>query len=875
MLHAIRVFFIRLFRRARFESELSEELEFHIEARAADLVRGGLSPEEAFRRARVELGGVEQCKESLRAGRPGALLDEVAQDVRLSLRRLRREPTFALAVAVTLSLGIGAATAVFGLLSTTLLGRIPFAEPERLVVGRTTRNGVGASFVSGLDYFDYRESSRSFDALAAFYPFPRTATVTGGDEPWEAEASRVTWNLFRTLRVNPMIGRGFLPEEEAQADARVAIISFRLWQGRFGSDPNVAGRTLVLDGRPYTIVGVMPRGFRFVWDADVWSVVARPGEMRRRHLYHLVGRLRPGVPASQAQSDVDAISRALQRDYPESNAGKGLGLVSLQDYLGGDLRAGLLVPAAAAACLLLIACANVAGLVLARGQRRAAEVAMRAALGASRWRLIRQLLTESVVLTVPAGVLGVAFAGLPQGLLIRVLPVAPLGISRPVLDGPVLLFALLASVATGLLAGVAPAVQGTAVSLSPQLQTGRAVGEQPHDSRLRGGLVVLQVAISVVLIVGGGLLAHSLVRLTGADLGFSADRVLAARIEIQAAAYPERARRQALFSSVLQEISALPGVQSAGAVGNLPIADRGNGFAVRAGERTPAHAEGGEDALIRRVSAGYLATMGMPVVQGRGISQTDRDGSPGVAVLSESLAGRLFGGQDPVGRTVVVMDNVLSTEEPLEVVGVAGNARLRDPWHDADPALYASIFQTSPWRSWLVVRASGDPMALATPIREIVRRLDRDALVSDVLPMDAVVDQAYAGYRMAVRYLGLFAGIALVLAAVGLYGALAYHVSQLEHEIGVRMAVGAGRADILGLVLRRGAVLVGTGLFLGAAAAYPGTKLVRTLLFETAPLDPLTYLGAALLLGLVALVACLVPALRAVHVDPVVVLRSE
>jgi len=875
MLHAVRVFFFRLFRRERFESELSEELRFHLDARAADLMRDGFRPEDARRRARVELGGVEQCKESLRAERPGSLLDEIAQDVRLSLRRLRREPQFALAVAVTLSLGIGAATAVFGMVSTTLLSRIPYTEPERLLVGRTTRNGVGGGFVAGLDYFDYREFSHSFDDLAAFYAFPIPQTVTGDGDPWAAQSGYATWNLFRALRVDPAVGRRFLPEEEARADARVAIISFGLWQRRFGGAQGAVGRTLVLDGVPHTVVGVLPRGFRFVWDADVWRVAARPGETRDRHNYHLVGRLRPGVSMVQAQRDVDAVSRALQLEYPESNKDKGLGLTSLQEYLGGDVRAGLLLPAAATACLLLIACANVAGLLLARGQRRTAEIAMRSALGATRWRLIRQFLTESVVLTLPAGVLGIGVACVLQALLLRLLPMATLGVTRPVVDGQVLLFAFGASVATGLVVGVVPSVRGAAVSLSPQLGTGRNVGERAHSARLRSSLVVLQIAITVVLLVGSGLLARSLLRLAGVDMGFSTERVLTARVEIQEPAYPERARRQAFFSSVLQEVSALPGVRSAAAVNNLPIMDPGNVWRTRASDRPLGSGERGQRTLVRRMSAGYLATMRMHLAGGRGISDIDRDGAPAVAVLGQSLARALYSDQDPVGRTIVIINSLSGTEAPYEVVGVVGDARLSDPRTDGDPAIYLSVFQGAPTALRIVVRTAGEPMNVAAPLREIVRRLDRNALVSDVLTMDAVVDQAYADFRTVVRYLGLFAGIALLLAAVGLYGALAYHVSQQEHEIGVRLAIGASHGDILGMVLRRGALLVATGLLLGAAAAYPGTRLVRSLLFETAPLDPLTYVGAALLLGLVAAVACLVPALRAVRVEPLVVLRSE
>ena len=898
MFDGLRVSLRRLLGRGRFEREMTDELQFHVEARIEDLVRRGVAPDEARRRAHIEFGGVDQYKERLRAARPGALLDGVVQDVRVSLRRMRREPTFALAVAATLSIGIGASTAVFGVASATLLSRIPYEEAERLAIGGSSWNGrAEIGNVSGLDYFDYRDSNRSFDDGAAFNPFPMPATVTGVGEPWEAQTGFVTWNLLRTLRVAPVLGRSFLPAEEAEADARVVLISFAVWQTRFAGARDVVGRTLMLDGGPQTIVGVLPEGLRFVGvgrrsgggplstrpgearpsGAEIWRVVARPGEARHLHNYHLIGRLRPGVSLAQAQRDVDGISRMLERDYPDSNTGKGLRLTSLQQYVGGDVRAGILMPAAATACLLLIACANVAGLMLARGQRRLGEVAMRAALGASRMRLVRQHLTESVVLTLPAGALGVAVAYGLQGLLFNLLPVEALSVTRPTVDGLLLVVALGMSIATGLLVGVVPAIRGTGTVLSPHFGTGRQAGERRQGARLRGALVVAQIAVSAVLLVGAGLVARSLARLTAVDFGFTSDRLLSARVDIQAPAYPDRARRQAFYSAVLDEVAALPGVTSVGATTQLPILDPGNTWVTRTPDRPASSPEEMEHTHLRRVSPGYFATMQIPLVKGRDISDSDRDGATAVAVLSESLARRLNPGQDPVGRTVLLYDNLSRPpkEVPYEIVGVVRSARLANPRDEADPAMYLSIFQASPRSLRLVIRTSGDPSAVAAPLRRIVARHDRNALVTGVQTMDAVVDRAFADFRRVAGYLALFAGVALLLAAVGLYGALAYHVSQQQHEIGVRLALGANRATVLGMVVRRGAVLVTAGLVAGLAAAHPATRLVGALLFETAPLDPATYSGAAVALGLVAAVACLVPALRAVRVDPAVVLRSE
>jgi putative ABC transport system permease protein len=898
MFDGFRVALRRLLRRDRFEREMTDELPFHLEARIEDLVRRGVAPDDARRRARIEFGGVDQYKERLRAARRGSLLDAVAQDVRLSVRRMRREPTFAVAVAATLSIGIGASTAVFGVASATLVSRIPYEGAERLAIGGSSWNGSPElGHVSGLDYFDYRESSRSFDDLAAFNPFPMPATVTGVGEPWEVQTGFVTWNLLRTLRVAPLLGRSFLPAEETQADARVVLIGFAVWQSRFGGARDVVGRTLVLDGDPQTIIGVLPPGLRFVGvgrrggggplstrpgearpsGAEIWRVVARPGEARDLHNYHLAGRLRPGVSLAQAQRDVDAISRTLERDYPDSNKDKGLRLTSLQQYIGGDVRAGILLPAAATACLLLIACANVAGLMLARGQRRMGDVAMRAALGASRMRLVRQCLTESIVLTLPAGAIGVAAAYVLQGLLFHLLPVEALSVTRPTVDGLLLLFTVCMSLVTGLLVGIVPAIRGTRTTLSPHIGTGRQADERRPGTRLRGALVVAQIAVSTVLLVGAGLVARSLVRLTAVDFGFTSNRLLSARVDIQAPAYPDRARRQAFYAAVLSEIAALPGVASVGATTQLPILDPGNTWRIRTPDRPAGSDSEMQPVRLRRVSPGYFATMGMGLLAGRDISAADRDTTPAVAVVSESLARALYPGRDPIGR-VALLQNTLSRppgEVAYEIVGVVRSARLASPRDEADPAMYLSIFQASPRSLRLVVRTSGDPSTAATPLRQIVARHDRNALVTGVQTMDAVVEGAFADFRRVAGYLALFAGVALLLAAVGLYGALAYHVSQQQHEIGVRLALGANRASVLGMVLRRGGSLVTAGLVVGLAAAQPGTQLVGSLLFETARLDPVTYSGAAVALGFVAAVACLVPALRATRVDPVDVLRSE
>ena len=611
--------------------------------------------------------------------------------------------------------------------------------------------------------------------------------------------------------------------------------------------------------------------------AEIWRVVARPAEARHLHNYHLVGRLRPGVSLEQAQRDVDGISKTLERDYPDSNTGKGLRLTSLQQYLGGDVRAGILMPAAATACLLLIACANVAGLMLARGQRRMGEVAMRAALGASRMRLVRQHLTESVVLTLPAGALGVAVAYVLQGLLFHLLPVEALGVARPTVDGLLLIFALGMSIVTGLLVGVVPAIRGTGASLSPHIGTGRQAGERRQGARLRGALVVAQIAVSAVLLVGAGLVARSLARLTAVDFGFTSDRLLSARVDIQAPAYPDRARRQAFYSAVLDEVAALPGVTSVGATTQLPILDPGNTWRIRTPDQPAGSDRDMEPVRLRRVSPGYFATMGMRLLGGRDISAADRDGAPAVAVVSESLARTLYPGRDPIGRVALLQDNLSRPpkEVPYEIVGVVRSARLANPRDEADPALYLSIFQASPRSLRLVVRTSGDPSAVAAPLRRIVARHDRNALVTDVQTMDAVVDRGVrrlpSGGRVpgAVRGRRAPAGGRRPLRGAGLprepaaardWGAAGDGREPRERP----RAGGAARRGARGGRPRR-----------RPGGGAPGDAAGRQPPVRDRAARPGHLRGRRRGARLVAAVACLVPALRAVRVDPAVVLRSE
>jgi predicted permease len=855
------------------DRELDEELASYLELLTAEKVRAGMSLAEAKRAARLELGGVEQVKEKVRERRVGAMTDTVFQDIRYAVRTLRKNAGFTVVAVLILAIGIGATTALFSTINTALLSGLPYQQPDRLVIGLKTVDGEMSGPVSRVDYFDYREHSRSFEELAALTTFTMQFTVTGGRQPELVDAGFVTWNLFRTLGVNPILGRHFLPEEEDPGGGGQILISYGFWQSHFGGDPGVAGRTINFEGQPLPVVGVMPRGFRFMFDADLWALVDKDGPFdseRDSHSHWVVGRLKPGVTMDQAQADVDAISSALAEQYPESNAGKGLLLAKLQSFMVRDVRVSLLLLMGTTVLVLLIACGNVAGLLLARGERRLSEMAMRSALGASRRRLLRQLLTESLILTVAAGLLGIAVAYLLQGVILQLLPVGELGMERPVIDSTALIFTLLVSVATGLVVGVVPALRGTASDPAQQLRSASRASEDVKSSRLRSGLVVLQVALSVALLIGSGLLIRSFAQLSTVDLGFDPKNLLTGQLQIQVSQYPTPEERNQFFTSLLEEIEALPGVVSATVINRLPIRSRWQDWSIWPAEQPSPSLRESFSAMARWVSPGYFETMGIPLVSGRDIAATDVPGSPNVIVLSEGVVRALFQGANPIGRMVNVAD-----WRTFEVVGVVRDARINLLRRAPDAAFYMSSAQMAQARAQIAVRTAGDPNALVGPIDDLLRRKDPNVLFAKVSTMASVLDDEVAGFRIVILSLLLFSGVALALTAIGLYGVLAYHVSQRLNEIGVRMAMGASNGDLLGMILRRGMLLAGFGLLLGVAGAYPGTLVLRQLLFETPPLDPATYVAAVGFLGLVAALACLLPAWRATRVDLVEVLRRE
>ena len=861
------------FKNEELERELDAELQSYLDLLIEEKTRAGMDAAQARRQALIELGGAEQVKATVRDTRHGADLDMLRQDIRFSLRMLRRSPGFAAVFVITLAIGIGANTALFSTIKALLLSQLPYQEPNRLVASVKTYDGRNAGPISRLDFFDYRRMCKSFDGFCTLSSTNRM-TMTGGERAEAVGAVYTTWDLFPTLGVPPTLGRNFSESEEDLAGANVVVIGHDLWQRRFGGSEQAIGASLHLDGMTYEVIGVMPPGFRFMFETDLWIVIDRDcpiDEQRDSHSLWAVGRLKNGVSLEQAQSDVDAVAAILEDEYPETNTEKGLRLYPMREYMVAHLRASLNLLIATTGLLLLIACINVAGLQLARGQRRVSEMAMRSALGASRRRLIRQLLTESVILTLVAGLVGIAVAFLFHNLLLRLLPMGDPGVPVPRIDGSVLLFALAISVVTGLVVGIVPALRGTSLNVWQKLETSTRTSESKSGTRLRTVLVVVQVAMSVGLLIGCGLLIRSMVNLATVDLGFETENVIAGTYSIPTDDQTTTAERVETFTSLIAEIKAQPGVTDAAAITKLPLASRGTDWPIwHAAEPRPEPRDS-TMGLTRAVTPGYFATIGIPLLRGRDFAATDTEGSARAVIISEALARELFPDQSPLGQMVMLG----WFDFTFEVVGVVGNAKINGVRSTFDEAIYLSSGQFGPSFQWLVVRTEGDPDLLAGQIRNLIEEKDRNAVLGDLVTMTALVGEDLTGFRVVMLALGLLSVVAMLLTAVGLYGVLAYHVSERTNEFGIRTAMGATSIEVIGLIMKKGLVMVGIGLGFGLVGAFLSSRLIQQLLFEIKPLDPVAYVGGALFFGAVAVVACLVPAWRAARINPVAALRSE
>ncbi len=795
-------------------------------------------------------------------------------DIRYGVRALLRAPGFTVVVVLTLAVGIGANVAMFSIMEMTMIRPLPYAEPERLVLARATFDGFVNQTASAPDYWDYRDFSTSFEHFAAFWGFTRSHTITGGDRPERVSGIIASIDLFRALGVDPMLGRHFLPSEATVNGAPVVIVSHRYWMRRYGGSPDAVGSTLVLDGEPYEIVGVMPAGFSFRFnDVDVWRPMRPDSDFiaaRRFHNWTMLGRLKPGVSIEQAQVEVDVISAQLEAEYPDSNRGKGLLLTPLQEALVEGYRQNLLLMMGAVALVLLIACGNVAGLLLARGSTRRNELSVRSALGASGGRLARLLVTESLVMALAGGVLGTMLAVWFQEAFLQLLSIAPetAGVGLPI---SVLLFALAVSLVTGLLFGVVPAIRASRDDLWADLRSGVRTTDA-GGTRFRSGLVVAQVAVSVVLLVGAGLLIRSFDRVTSIDPGFETRNLLTAEIRLPGSDYAEVERRVQFYSRLVENVGAIPGVEDVALASQLPFRDPGNNIYVWAADNPPLDPADVLSAYTRTVYPGFFEAMGIPLLAGRGIADTDVSGAPLVMVISQAMADTLFPGQEPVGGQVVVD---MGQEVAFEVVGVVGNIKMGTLLGSRLMAFYISYRQQPMLRMRVAVRTAVGPESVTGPLREAVWSLDRNIPVADVATMDGLVSRTLVTRRVRTVALIVFSGVAVLLATVGLYGVLAYYVARRFHEIGIRVALGAAGSDIVELVLKRGILLVAVGLVLGLLGAWGVTRLIEEMLYQVEPTDPLTFVLVSIFFALVAVVACLLPAWRALRVDPLIALQAE
>jgi putative ABC transport system permease protein len=853
------------------KDDISEELQSHLDLHTADNIRAGMSPEEARRQARIALGGVEPTKERYRERRRFRWLDELAQDLKLATRVLVKDRGFALTVVIVLALGIGANAAIFSVTDALILQPLPFDEPDRLVMIWEEASAVGfpENTPAPGNYFSWKERNRTFSGIAATRSATANLTVDG--PPELVLGRRVTANFFDVLGVRPLLGRTFT-EEEDRTLQRVTIIGYALWQARYNGDRAVIGKSIMMSGEPYTIIGVMPRSFVFRnRDMQFWTPIQLTPEQQRvrtNHFLNVVGRLAPGVGIDAARSDIAAISDNVRREFPGSLDGSVVEPLRT-DLLGGR-RDQLIVLMAASACVLLIACANVAGLLLLRAFNRRGELAVRASLGATSGRIVRQLIAEGVMLAIAGAALGLVLAPAGTRILADMVPMGMLPLEVSAMDIRLLAVTLAIALLTAVSFSLGPALHASRAPLVENLQqAGRSRMTSTRVSR--DALVVGQIAVAVILLVGTALLLRAFVNLRGSELGFRPEQLLTVRTTLPLRKYTKHSDRVAFFDRVVAEVKQLPGVESAAYVSTLPFASAGNtnGFLIEGGSPTER-----QDALVRIGTVDYLKTIGAELVEGRLPDRRDQENAPGIVVINETFARLHWPGRSALGRRI----SRGSSTEMQTIVGVVRDIRERGYDREARPGVYLANTQsagTGFLPETLVVRASGDLRSLIAPIRAAVAKVDPEQPVSAIRPMEEVLDLTVADRRQQATLLGVFTSISVLLAALGLYAVLAYGVAQRKHEIAVRMAVGASSGSVVRAVAWDGQRLALIGLVLGLAGAWATTRMMESLLSGVTPGDPLSFGAAAVVLWIVAFLACAIPALRAARVSPAMLLRGD
>jgi putative ABC transport system permease protein len=794
------------------------------------------------------------------------------QDLRYGARTLLKNPGFSLIALVTLALGIGANTAIFSVVNAVLLRPLPFNDPDRLVMvwnrGAEAAGGDRTSLAVA-DLLDWRAQSRSFAEIGAFQNI--TYSYTGGDSPERVQAAGVTANFFSILGAQPQLGRAFSPDEERPGAQRVALISDGFWRKNFAADPQVVGRTINLNGAGYTVIGVMPAALDFPrkW-VELWTALQLEQPTRRGpYFLNGVARLKPGVSLDEARAE------ALNTLKSSFEGELDLNVLPVNEFVVGDVRLALWVLLGAVTLVLLIAAVNVANLTLARSVTRVKEISIRAALGAGRWRIIRQLLTESLLLAVVGGLLGAMLASWGVELLLKLAPQSVPRLNQIGIDGRALGWTALVSLLTGVLFGLAPALQSSRLSLNETLkEDGRGATESPDKRRWRDLLVISELALAVMLLIGAGLLVKSFWRLQRVDSGVDTDRVLTMQLALRGQRYADPRQVDAFYPRLLERIQALPGVRTAAVSNSLPPdnTEESDDFTIEGRPAVPNQIP--PIAYLVRVSQDYFRTFGIPLRRGRFFNAADSSDAPLVTIISETMARRFFPDEDPIGKRI----NTADEGQPAwrQIVGVVGDVKYTGLADETQPTMYQPLIQATSWNVFLSVKTqAADPLGLVSAARNEIRSLDRDLPVARVRTLERHFAMAVAQPRFGATLVAVFAALALILASVGIYGVISYSVTQRTHEIGVRVALGARSLDVLSLVVKQGMKMTVIGLGVGLTASFALTRLMKTLLFGVSATDPLTFIAISLLLTFVALLACFVPARRAAKVDPMVALRTQ
>jgi putative ABC transport system permease protein len=872
-----------LFRRKAVEAELDNELRFHFEQQVAKYEKAGLTRKEALRRVRIEFGGMDEVKEGCRDAHGTQLVESLLQDVRYGLRTLWKSPGFTSIALLTLALGIGANTAIFSVVYAVLLSPLPYKDPSRLVVLNETTPMVGTVSVSYLNFLDWRAQSHAFSQMAAVCGVG--FNLAGISQPESIGGEAVSPNYLSILGVHPFLGRDFDASEEKAGTAPVVLLSYGLWESHFGGERGALGRTINLDGRGYTIIGVLPPNFRSLDKTDVIEPIGvwvahnkeEAAERSARGDSVVVGRLAPGSSLSQARAEMEGIAARLARAYPGANDQFGVLLQPIRDVFVHEIRPAILVLFGAVMFVLLIACANVANLFLMRGAGRSREIALRMAVGATRGRVIRQMLAEGFILAVLGGALGlgIAIAGI-HGIT-GMVPTDTLGGASVRLNGMVLIFAGGVVVLSTFLFGFTPALHATKAGVQSQLKEGgRSITGGTESNRWRAVLAVAEVSLALILLVGAGLMMKSLYRLLLVNPGFQPERVLSMEMSLRTAQYDKDPAMLNFWTRVLDGVRALPGVTEAALGSAVPLTDEHSRADITVEGMILPKPGSFPHPDIHVVSPGYVSTLGIPIVRGRAFTEADHEKAPPVAMINALLAERFFHNGNPLGKRFVFGHP--SVKEPpkwLTIVGVVGDTKLYGLANPARFEVYVPLRQSVAGDMSLIVKSGIDFAALIPAIRGVVASVDKDQPIFGIATMKKLVADSVATRRVTLVLLGLFSGLALVLAAIGIYGVISYAVAQRTHEIGIRLALGAQPGDVVRMILAQGATITGAGVVAGVLVALGLTRLMTKLLFDVSAADPSTFAAVAIVLMLIAMLACYIPARRTLRVDPMIALRHE